>query len=152
MRRECKQEPTYFHVTPSCQSTQSYTGPGSLYFFSRDPSSSDWHCRSSFCSFSIWGEKMKDVSEPDMRIITASRGMSLQAGPLGLEFVLWIWPEKAWDERGQTPLFCDRPQRRLLCVLGPTSFLFALSKREKCAKISDLVRSLLNQIPAGNIY
>lgn len=31
----------HFHVTPSCQSTQSYTGPGSLYFFSRDARSSD---------------------------------------------------------------------------------------------------------------
>lgn len=44
----------YFHVTPSCHSTQSYTGPGSLYFFSRDARSSDWLCSSSFCSFSLW--------------------------------------------------------------------------------------------------
>lgn len=47
----------YLHVTPSCQSTQSYTGPGSLYFFSSDASSSDWLCSSSFCNFSIWAER-----------------------------------------------------------------------------------------------
>ena len=42
----------YLQVSPSCQSRQSYTGPGSLYFFSRDASSSARLCSSSFCSFS----------------------------------------------------------------------------------------------------
>lgn len=42
------------HVTPSCHDTQSYTGPRSLYFFSRAPKSSIWLCSSSRCSFSVW--------------------------------------------------------------------------------------------------
>lgn len=57
MFKEEKLGVAYLHVLPSCQSTQSYTGPGSLYFFSSDASSSDWLCSSSFCNFSIWREE-----------------------------------------------------------------------------------------------
>lgn len=42
------------------------------------------------------------------------------------------WPVRESGERGRILLSCERPRQVLLCVAGPTSSLFALSRRQKC--------------------
>lgn len=52
---------TYLQVSPSYHTRQSYTGPGSLYFFSKEFSSSTWFWSSSFSSLFTWHSNKSTV-------------------------------------------------------------------------------------------
>lgn len=52
---------TYLQVSPSYHTTQSYTGPGSLYFFSKEFNSSTWFWSSSFISLFTWQSNKNTV-------------------------------------------------------------------------------------------